>query len=161
MKFGKKIKKSAESLLLIIEQPVLSGVGNNEVRIIGILRLQLNFEDVKVEEFPFAVVESKYMPKCCILGANFLTKNRMILDFAQNTIAYQNNCGHDLIYPLQQETNFGRCYAYTVETPLENNNGNVTVEESKEIPQLKLKSSENLLELTKGRLCIIEPLRPT
>ena len=60
----------------------LGGIGNNRESIIGIVKLKLSlFESQHTKVIPFAIVKESCLPSCCILGANFIARNNLIIDF--------------------------------------------------------------------------------
>ena len=80
----------------------LTGIGNQKVPAIGIVKLKLDMLGMQTNEVvPFAVIKNNDKPWCSILGANFLKLNKMIVDFEQQMMYCESNEGDELIYPMQ------------------------------------------------------------
>ena len=98
-----KMKEQDNTLELEPTDAVLKGLGNAKKHVIGIVKLKLNMVGVPLEEeTPFAVVENESIPCCSILGANFIARNNLILDF-HNLVITNNN--EDFEYPIKFQTN--------------------------------------------------------
>ena len=52
----------------------------------GVIFLEPNFADLKMEKSPFAVVNDECMPCCIILGINWMDSNDIMLDFDTESI---------------------------------------------------------------------------
>jgi transposase InsO family protein len=83
----------------IVDRSV-SGINNSKTSVLGILNLKPRMLEFEVREIiPFAVVNEADMPCCCILGANFLARNEIVVDFAVGSL-YVENDRQTLLYPL-------------------------------------------------------------
>ena len=64
----------------------------------GYVNLKLNISEFQLSyPIPFVVDENK-IPCCSILGANFLSHNNVVLDFASGSLGVNNDSGM-LVYP--------------------------------------------------------------
>ena len=103
-----RIKDKTSATLEEPENLLIYGVGKKEATILGIVRLKLKLLDMDVSsEIPFAVLGLNDMPCCAILGANFISKNQIAIDFDGQMLYCENEAGEQLIYPFQEETNVG------------------------------------------------------
>ena len=99
-----KIKSENRELILKDEGGNLVGVGNQKVNVLGVVELNLKMLDVSFDKaVPFAVIQTDLMLHCCILRANFIVKNDMIIDFDQQLLYYQNSQGEELFYPIDSK----------------------------------------------------------
>ncbi|XP_047740946.1 uncharacterized protein LOC125179330 [Hyalella azteca] len=74
------------------QEKSLGGIGSNLTEILGIVKLKPKLMEIDIkEDTPFAVIETSAMPCCCILGANFLNRNNIILDFRSKSV--YKGCG--------------------------------------------------------------------
>lgn len=54
----------------------LCGLSGSKTKVKGVVNLKITIKGIRTEEtLPFAVVPSDELPCCCLLGANFLSKN--------------------------------------------------------------------------------------
>ena len=65
----------------------LVGLGNQEEKILGLVKICVHLYGMTVKTMPFAVVEKGAIPCCMILGANFIVENSIELDFGKNMVA--------------------------------------------------------------------------
>ena len=118
----KRLKSNNDDLHLIDDETKLIGVGNQKINIIGIVNLKFRILDIDVDEsIPFAVVNTEFMPRCCIVGANFLSKNQMIFDFNKKLLLYQNANGEELLYPIKEKSESAISFQGAIETALDQN----------------------------------------
>ena len=86
----KKINKGKYILDKKTEGKNLLGIGNHKEQIIGIVELKITMMDVEFDEaLPSAVVRTESMPYCCILGSNFISANKMVVDFNDQVLSYK------------------------------------------------------------------------
>lgn len=82
----------------------LKGVGKSETDVIGCVNLKLKLLDKEMnEEIPFAVVRESAMPCCFLLGANFLAKNNITIDFGKHLVCMEHQ-GGSWKYPMNENT---------------------------------------------------------
>ena len=134
----------------------LTGVGNQKINILGITDLKLTILDIDIDEtIPFAVVRTEFMPKCCILGANFISKNHMILDFNQEILYYRNASGDEMFYPIKLKAEQSCSFLGTIETIQEENSSsdesdlecNTNVEKMESNSSVKYVLKESMSEI--------------
>ena len=107
----RRLQEEDPSIEINPSKAVLRGLGKARESILGIVKLKLTMAGVQLqEEIPFAVVKDGCMPCCSILGANFVAKNGLILDFHKLVITNKNN---EFQYPIKlrglneaQQSNF-------------------------------------------------------
>ena len=125
----KKLKLDDPSLVLETTSEScfekLVGVGNQRVNILGIINLKLRMLEISMDEtMPFAVIQTEFMPNCCILGANFLSRNHIIMDFDESLLYYENSEGDELYYPIGKKSNYNqKDFLGSIETEKNNNLG--------------------------------------
>ena len=73
-----------------LDTGVVTGIGDQKVKLKGIIEVEFKFLGITANQVPFGVVDSKLMPNCCLLGANFLAANSLILDYNQDLLWFQN-----------------------------------------------------------------------
>ena len=105
-----RIKDKTSATLETAENSLIRGIGKKDTTIIGIVQLKLKLLDVDVQsEVPFAVIGLDDMPCCAILGANFISKNQIAINFDCQLLYYENEEGEELIYPFQQKKHNNVC----------------------------------------------------
>ena len=78
----------------------VKGINSSETAINGYVKLRPRILNLEVKSTtPFAVIKENDMPCCCILGANFLVNNGIVIDFIKDNINIENE-DSSLIYPL-------------------------------------------------------------
>ena len=66
------------------------GIGHLKIGVLGIVELNVSMQGVCFDKtVPFAVVPTDLTPFCCILGANFISSNEMVVDFHNDTALLQ------------------------------------------------------------------------
>ena len=85
--------KSVDKTLTLTEcSDKVSGIGNNKTQILGYVKLNLKiFSDDTNEFLPYAVINDDYMPYCCVFGENFISQNKISLDFNKQVVHKENN----------------------------------------------------------------------
>ena len=73
--------KSCDSMLI--------GVGSSREKPLGYVEVCLFMNGTMTECMPFAVVKTESIPCCFLLGANFLAKNRLEIDFSKSMILHK------------------------------------------------------------------------
>ena len=97
-----KINTNSSLALINSNRDTLGGISKFSTQIIGMAMLKPKILDIEVDvAIPFAIVQNNTVPCCCILGANFLARNKITMDFNIKTIYYENKNGKQLNYPLQ------------------------------------------------------------
>ena len=87
------LKEEDNSLILedIVDR-TLTGINNCSTSILGYIKLKPKLANIEVKsQIPFAVVSEESMPCCCILGANFLSENSIIINFEQNKLELETD----------------------------------------------------------------------
>ena len=96
-----KIQQANEQIASITEyKGCLKGIGKGKTEIMGVISLRLKMLEREFEIAPFAIVEDENMPCCAILGANFITKNNILIDFKDQEIYCMNETLEELVYPI-------------------------------------------------------------
>uniref|UniRef100_A0A6A7FN12 RNA-directed DNA polymerase n=1 Tax=Hirondellea gigas TaxID=1518452 RepID=A0A6A7FN12_9CRUS len=94
------IKSNNKEIEMVKCNSRLSGVGNFQTKVLGLVKLKLKLINTDTEEeFPFAIVEESLIPCCCVLGINFIKANKIILDFNEQIILIKQN-GKNIKYPI-------------------------------------------------------------
>ena len=103
----KKLVEQDQSLKMTpAKKERLLGVGETSLNIEGIADLKLDILSVPLDDYmPFAILKDEYLPSCAIIGANFLTKYRIVIDFNQKILYCTNSKGQEIIYPLKMQQN--------------------------------------------------------
>ena len=132
-----KLKEQDDSLKLIPLDETLIGMGNQKNQILGFTEIKVKIMDIEIENPQrVAVVETEALPWCCLLGANFIGNNNIILDFEQNVIKYKNGKGEEINQPMlkpDQEP------SYPFQGSIETNK----TKEGEEIPSSSTKENKN------------------
>lgn len=83
------------------EEKNIRGIDRGATRILGVTELKLKMLDIEMEDTTtFAVTSGYTLPCCCLLGANFLSKNNITINFQSNYL-YMKNINGELIYPIE------------------------------------------------------------
>ena len=83
--YGELVERGSEAQLEGCRS-ILVGVGRNREEILGVVRVTLVLNGQECDNMPFAVVRESSLPCCLLLGANFLSRNHISLDFQSNMI---------------------------------------------------------------------------
>ena len=87
-----------------VDGKFLAGIRGKRTKTIGIANFKPNLLNLELDsEIPFAVLISVDMPCRCILGAKFIGRNNITVDFSLNQIYCDNLEGEELRYPFQHE----------------------------------------------------------
>ena len=69
---------------------------------LGIVNLKISMTGSQLSEtVPFAVIENKLMPYCCILGSNFISMNEILVDFHNHMLECQDSNGNIVKYEFK------------------------------------------------------------
>ena len=83
---------------------ILNGIDKSQSTVLGIVELQLSILDfLPKSSLPFAVIKEADIPCCCVIGANFLSKNELIIDYNDLILC---NSSHNLVYPLGVDSQY-------------------------------------------------------
>jgi hypothetical protein len=108
----KLLKRKDKSLILHEAGEVLTGIDRAETPILGIIEMRLALLGTPVKStIPFAVVRTRDMPCCCILGANFLSLNEFTVDFALGLLSSPVG---EIVCPLNKEGNNDLSFRYNI-----------------------------------------------
>ena len=84
---------------------VIGGIGNVKIPVSTIIHLKLELAGVEFEEaVPFAVVEDDAMPCCSIIGSNFIKRNKIIVDYDEQTLYAKGSDSKEIICPFDEST---------------------------------------------------------
>ena len=135
----------------------IAGIGSKRIEVIGIAHLKPRLLDIEVDHsIPFAILVDDCMPCCCILGTNFMTKNKIVMDFNENVLYSVNFQGDAIIYPFPNNRNADqellqvRCDeigSTCLETSDEEDSDKSSRDES--IPFARYKLQGNIMEIQK------------
>jgi hypothetical protein len=75
-----------------VENNVVVGIDGTKTTLKGAVQFDCKIQGFEMtERVPFAIVKDDDMPCCCLLGANFLIRNRILLDCHNLCIAFKNS----------------------------------------------------------------------
>jgi hypothetical protein len=78
---------------------ILTGIDQGVTEVLGIVRLDLKILGVELQsEVPMAVVTGDCLPSCFLLGANFLTKHNIVVDYCKNILGIRDS--NKLVFPF-------------------------------------------------------------
>jgi hypothetical protein len=81
------LQKSACIDFRPLTDQAVNGIEGTATELLGYVNLQLSWCGSQCREtLPFAVVKASDLPCCMILGANFIVRNKLVLDFQMKTI---------------------------------------------------------------------------
>ena len=93
----KRVKRKCPELELLNQTgSVLHGIDRGKTSVVGVVELQIYMRGQKFKEIPFAIVKDDHLGCCCLLGANFLTVNEIVVDYSCGEL----RAGGSFSYPL-------------------------------------------------------------
>ena len=153
-----KLSENDGELKMEPGEDVLHGIGNNKEEILGIVKLKLHMLGIPLDnEIPFAIVRDNCLPFCSILGANFIAKNNLIIDFNSKQLYGINKANEEINYPLKSDGNINYNdeidFLGAISHHITGNTGSVHVQLSSDSEESSLNESEGETNL---RQCITE-----
>ena len=92
---GAQISLMKESVHSLIKKTVelnkynysINAIDGSQVRVKGVVTLDVSLSRAEVSRgLPFAVIGDDELPVCCLLGANFLARSGLVVDFQTNSL---------------------------------------------------------------------------
>jgi len=77
-----------------LDGKAVNGISGTETKLLGVVDLQPSLLGCPIDEpLPFAVISADDMPCCAILGANFIVRSKLVLDFNERFMKFDSGAG--------------------------------------------------------------------